>query len=183
MIRIIAGEFRGRKLDTPKDESVRPTGQRVRESVFNILQNKLIDARVLDLFAGSGAFGLEALSRGAALAVFVDQDPQHAKLVSGNIEKLGVTKRTKVINADYERAVYSMASKGNKFDFVYVDPPYMAGYYTKAIELLFTTKLLNDGATVIVEHPVGMELDLQGLCNIVDVRTYGKMAVSFLKVG
>ena len=183
MVRIIAGEFRGRKLFTPKDMSVRPTADRVREAVFNILQNEIPDRRVLDLFAGSGAFGLEALSRGARLAAFVDADPAHMELLERNIALLGAEARTKTLRMDFERAILTMAGKGNKFDIVYVDPPYQAGYYEKALELLFTMRILNRDATVVVEHPAELELTIPAGCAVRDKRKYGKTAVTLIQEG
>lgn len=121
-LRIIAGKFKGRILKTPKSASTRPTQGMLREAVFNICQNEIVDARFLDLFAGSGAMGLEALSRGAAHVTFVEQNGQAIACIKENIAALQVEKLTRIIPRDASRALGLLA--GEVFDLIYIDPPY-----------------------------------------------------------
>src|SRR5881296_2139751 len=125
MVRIIAGAFKGRRLKTPSGDAVRPTGDRVREAWFSILQRPLDGARVLDLFAGSGALGLEALSRGAARAVFVDRDRRAVEVLRANLEALGVaSEEAEVRPVSAQRAVRDALSRSEAYDLVFLDPPY-----------------------------------------------------------
>ncbi|HOV70162.1 MAG TPA: 16S rRNA (guanine(966)-N(2))-methyltransferase RsmD, partial [Clostridia bacterium] len=157
MIRIISGVFRGRKLKTPPGDKIRPTSDRVKESLFNILQNDLGGSRVLDLFAGTGSLGLEALSRGASFAVFVDNDPTNGQLLHDNIDKLAGD-RARIYIMDFARAIEQMASRGVKFDIVFVDPPYLMNLYKKALDLLFESRILNASAIVVLEQPQNMTI-------------------------
>ena len=123
-IRVVAGSAKGRRLAAPDGLSVRPTPNRVREAVFNSLYSldAIEDARVLDLFAGTGALGIEALSRGAAEAVFVERDPAVARVLRGNLEATGLAGAATVMVADVDRALVQLA--GRRFDVALVDPPY-----------------------------------------------------------
>jgi len=124
MIRIIAGEFKGRRLKTPATDKVRPTADRVREAWFSILQRSIRGARVLDLFAGSGALGLEALSRGAAFCTFVERDRAALAALRANVAELGVGDRSTVRAGDVRRALRADAAAGRQYDLLLIDPPY-----------------------------------------------------------
>ena len=121
-LRIIAGTYKSRILKTPKIASTRPTQGMLREAIFNICQNEVADARFLDLFAGSGAMGLEALSRGASHCTFVEQNRQALTCIKQNIATLGVAPQTKIIPTDVARALELLARQ--QFDLIYIDPPY-----------------------------------------------------------
>ena len=121
-LRIISGTFKGRQLKTPKSTSTRPTQGMLREAIFNICQNEIAGARFLDLFAGSGAMGLEAISRGAAHSTFVEQNRQAIMCIKENITMLKVEPQTKVIPTDAARAITLLANQ--QFDLIYIDPPY-----------------------------------------------------------
>ncbi len=123
-MRIIAGNFKGRLLKAPKSTSTRPTQGMLREAIFNICQNEVSNARFLDLFAGSGAMGLEALSRGASHATFVEQNRQAVQCIKENITALKLEKSSLLIPFDASRALHSLAKQSAQFDIVYVDPPY-----------------------------------------------------------
>jgi 16S rRNA (guanine(966)-N(2))-methyltransferase RsmD len=123
-LRIVAGKFKGRTLKAPKTNSTRPTQGMLREAVFNICQMEVPDARFLDLFAGSGAMGLEALSRGASHATFVEQNRQAATCIRENIATLELDAQSTVIPADAARAIAILAKQSAQFDIVYIDPPY-----------------------------------------------------------
>jgi 16S rRNA (guanine(966)-N(2))-methyltransferase RsmD len=150
-MRIIAGEFRGRRLRAPEGLSTRPTSDKVRESLFNILGSAVVGARVLDLFAGSGAVGLEALSRGAESVVFVEASRKALALLDDNVEHCGVRNSVMLVQKDARSALRALATSGKCFDFVYVDPPYDAGQYVPVLRLLGSGDLLATGGVVVVE--------------------------------
>lgn len=135
-MRIIAGAFRGRRLHAPRDQRIRPTIDRVREAIFNIIASEVPEAKVLDLFAGTGAMGLEALSRGAAFCVFVDQNAEAARIIRDNIELCGASERSRVIQDSAVSAIRRLASKGELFDLIFMDPPYAKGYIRQTLEFL-----------------------------------------------
>lgn len=122
-MRVIAGSARGRKLVTPH-AGVRPTSDRVKEALFNILSPYLVGSKVLDLFAGTGALGIEALSRGADLAIFVDRDANSQRAIVTNLERSGLFERATLLRMDAKRAVAFLLSKKETFRFIFVDPPY-----------------------------------------------------------
>lgn len=146
-MRVITGSARGRKLKTLEgDEVVRPTTDRVKEAIFSIIQFDLTDACVLDLFAGSGQLGIEALSRGAANAVFVDRDSQAVEVVKENLKATGLFQKATVLNAD---SVSYIKNSRNKFDIVFLDPPYKKGLIDDTLESV--VRCCNDEATVVCE--------------------------------
>jgi 16S rRNA (guanine(966)-N(2))-methyltransferase RsmD len=126
-MRIVAGRFKGRRLHAPKSRSVRPTTDRVREALFSILADRVEGARVLDLFAGTGAVGLEALSRGAASAVFVERDAGAVRLIRENVRTCGAEPEAEILAESAPRAVRKLAARGARFDLIFMDPPYRAG--------------------------------------------------------
>lgn len=179
---IIAGTARGRQILTPKGRNTRPTLGRVKESLFGILQFSLEGARVLDLYAGSGSLGLEALSRGAAFAVFNDMDRACCELIRKNISTLGFMDRASVMQMDALSAIARLAG-GQSFDITFLDPPYRMGAQ-QALEELFRTGLIAPGGRVVVEHAwedaphaVGERM----IC--ADVRKYGDTGLSFFIAG
>ena len=148
-MRIIAGEFKGRRLKTPSWTSLRPTSDKLRETLFNILAPRVADARVLDLFAGTGAIGLESLSRGAAQAVFVDQDRRAAALIDENATLCGARDRCAIIRDTAERALQRPIS-GDPFDVIILDPPY--DFAPLAPVLSAAAAHLAPGGVVVLEH-------------------------------
>ncbi len=182
-MRIIAGRLRGRRVDAPDSCAVRPTYDRVRESVFGILDPILAGARVLDLFAGSGALGLESLSRDAEAATFVEVEPRVLRVVEANVERLGVRDRSRLVRGDATRLLEG-AVPGGPFDVVFVDPPYASGLAGKALELLGRWDGLAPSATVVVEHGRGEDvLDSYGRLDVVRRKRYGDTEVAFLRLG
>ncbi|MGI6255257.1 MAG: 16S rRNA (guanine(966)-N(2))-methyltransferase RsmD [Acutalibacter sp.] len=147
-MRIITGSKRGKKLITLEGEQVRPTTDRVKESLFNILQFQLEGRKFLDLFAGSGQIGLEALSRGAALCVFVDASKESIRVVEKNVQSTGLGDRAKVVSADF--AAY-LASCREHFDLAFLDPPYRTGLLERALPLV--AQRMNPGGVILCEHP------------------------------
>lgn len=151
-VRIISGNFRGRRLRAPDGLSTRPTSDRVREALFNILGAQVAGARFLDLCAGSGAVGLEALSRGAESVVFVEQARRALAFIEENIEHCGVGDATTIVAKEATAALKVLAARDLKFDIVYVDPPYDAGIYKPILSMLNSRKLVEPDGVVIVEY-------------------------------
>ncbi len=149
-VRIIAGKWRGRRLPVADSPGLRPTGDRVREMLFNWLQGRVQGRRVLDLFAGSGALGLEAASRGAASVVLVERQPALATHLQRLVDDLGA--EVEVVRADALR--WLRTAPPRPFDLVFLDPPFSAGLWPEALNCLQAPGWLNEGARVYVESPV-----------------------------
>ena len=168
-MRVIAGQYGGRRLQAPPGEATRPTSDRVREALFSVLGPRVQDARVLDLFAGSGALGIEALSRGAAEATFVDSAPAAIRAVRANLTAIGA--EAEVRRADVRRFLGSASAAGREYDLVFLDPPYrLAGRLGGELAAALPA-VLAPGATVVAESDRRHELEL-GL-PILDERRYG----------
>lgn len=152
-MRIITGSARGAKLQTLEGESVRPTSEKTKEAVFSAIQFDIEGRRVLDLFAGSGQLGLEALSRGAERCVFIDSSADALEVVKSNIKKTGFEKQSVVSRMDFAQFL-----KGTKevFDIAFIDPPYAAGFALTALEGV--TKIMSDHGIVICEHAADVEM-------------------------
>lgn len=176
-MRIIAGSARGRTFDAPQGRDTRPTLDRVRENVFNILQLKVRGAHVLDLFSGSGAMAFEAISRGASSAVLVDVDRAANAIERQNMQKLGMQAQCRILQCDWQLAVNQFKMQGERFDLVFLDPPYTMHDMTPVLDAL--RPLLAEDAVILLEHeaktfpatPDGFEL--------YDSRKYGIAGVSF----
>ena len=182
-MRIVAGKFRGKQLSSPEDDSIRPTADRVRESVFNILASRLgpnFDGlRVLDLFAGTGALGLEALSRGAANVVFVDTGAEARGLIRDHIEAFGIAGFAKLLRRD--ATALGPAGTMGPFDLVFLDPPYGKGLGEQALASLRAGGWLAKDATIVLEESSEVELTLPPGFEIDDRREYGAAAVHFIR--
>ena len=152
-MRVVAGKARSILLETPKGNSTRPTTDRIKETLFNMIQGYCPDALVLDLFAGSGGLGIEALSRGAEYACFVDQDRNAVKCITGNVERAGFAKQSDVFQSDFQTAILRMKDRGKKFDLVFLDPPYDCGLEFKALASLNDAGILSEDVLVVVETP------------------------------
>ena len=180
-MRIITGCARGTKLKTPKGLGTRPTADRVKESLFSILGARLEGARVLDLFAGTGALGLEALSRGAESTVFVDVVT--SVLIKQNASAAKLTDKVEVIGADSLRVLRRMEQEQRRFDLIFCDPPYNQGHPANVLALLDKGRILADGGILILEHsrhePVGDD-DLEQL-QIARREKYGETVVTFFR--
>lgn len=168
-IRIIGGAFKGRKLSVIDMEGLRPTTDRVRETVFNWLQERVSGAKVLDLFAGSGALGLEALSRGAVSLTLVEKDPDNAAILKHEVASLPALGQGKaeVLCQDALNYLQSLP-QGSGFDLIFLDPPFGSELLEPAVELLVQRDLLNDGAIVYVEMGSAKKKPLFGLSMIRD---------------
>ncbi len=180
-MRVIAGEAKGRRLAAIRAPGIRPTADRVREALFSALGPAVAGARVLDLYAGSGALGIEALSRGAALAVFVEQARGAVDVILANLALTGLEDRARVVGSTVER--FLDAGRGGPFDLVLIDPPYAEGPPTHQLRSLAAGPLLAPGASVVVEGrgpDAGPPVD--GL-ELVSVRRYGESSLAFLRPG
>lgn len=178
-MRIIAGSKRGKNLLSPQGEGVRPTTNMVKESVFNILQFGIEGRRFLDLFAGSGQMGLEALSRGAALAVFVDSSRESQRLIEKNIRLAGFEDRARLAAADFESY---LTSRGEEFDIAFIDPPYREGLMERALQL--TAVRMAPGGVILCEHGSREELPEEcGGWKKRKVYRYGKTSVTAYGAG
>ena len=177
-MRIIAGEWRGRKLVAPEGMATRPTGDRVRETLFSMLASRLgsfDELRVADLYAGSGALGLEALSRGAALACFVDHERSALAAIRSNIAALGAGERARVI----ARAVETLPSE-QPFDLIFADPPYSAGSGTIALRHVMDAGWAAGGAFLAIETERGDAVDPQA-CSMEAERDIGPARITLLR--
>ena len=182
-MRIIAGEAKGHTLYAPQGQDTRPTSDKIRGSIFNILGARVEDARVLDLFGGTGALALEALSRGAASAVIVDSSRQAAQAIERNARatvRREYEARVRLIRADYRSAI--AAAGGEPFDLVFLDPPYrMTQAYGDALSRLLAAGALAEDCRIVMERRRGAEVALPEGFEVIDTRLYGETAVDFVK--
>jgi 16S rRNA (guanine966-N2)-methyltransferase len=181
-MRVVGGRFKGRPLVGPRSSAIRPTSDRMRESLFNILSHGYDlpdgDTRVLDLFAGTGALGLEAISRGAASALFFDTGVEARGIVRQNIEALGLTGVARIFRRDATRA--GPAGTIAPFDLVFCDPPYRKGLGEKALEAVRTGGWLKPGALCVLEEAADAEIALPDGFDLVDRRASGETQLLFL---
>lgn len=178
-LRILGGIFRNRLLKSPKGEQTRPTLAVMRKSVFDILQTQIEGAAFLDLYAGSGAMGLEALSRGASHATFVDANRFALSCIEENIRLLKVEDQATVIGYDCLQALKKLAKKGLSFDIVYVDPPYAAGLIKEILEFFDTHPLLKPQGRLFLEESAPASLKIESLKTLyhVDTRVFSRSAL------
>ncbi len=183
-MRVVGGTLRGRPLATPDDMSIRPTSDRVREAMFNILAHgiegfELEGARVLDLFAGTGALGIEALSRGAKYCLFVEEEAGARALIRQNVEAFGLTGVTKIFRRDATNL--GPASGREQHRLVFLDPPYGKGLAEKALASAAAGGWLAAGALCVVEERRDAKIELPADFALVDSRTWGDTSVHFLR--
>jgi 16S rRNA (guanine966-N2)-methyltransferase len=180
-VRIVSGSLRGRKLRSLRGMAVRPTADKVREAIFNILSFRVLGAVVLDLFAGTGALGIEALSRGAAFAAFTDRDTRSVSVIGQNISDLGLGDRTKIIRWDIAKNLNCIKKIRSDFDLVFMDPPYNCDLIVPTLFNLRESRALKPGSCIVAEHSdtESPPSDCPGYA-IADRRKYGKTLVSFL---
>ena len=151
-LRIISGKYKGRIIKGFNIEGTRPTMERVKESLFAMIQNNLKDAIVLDLFAGSGNLGIESLSNGARKAIFVDKNNICAKTIQENIKNLKIEEETLILNKDYKLALKDLINQKIKVDVVFLDPPYHENLLNESLDKLIKSKVLNEDALIVVEY-------------------------------
>ncbi|HEY8463714.1 MAG TPA: 16S rRNA (guanine(966)-N(2))-methyltransferase RsmD [Bacillota bacterium] len=177
-MRVITGKYRGRVLKGPKHAGVRPTADRVKEALFNIIGPKIAGADFLDLFAGTGGIGIEALSRGAQSVVFVDANAASIRLLKQNLHFVDPEERVRIIHAPAAKALNLLAAEAACFDITFLDPPFEAALLAQAIKLVFEKRLLKPGGILVAEHPRKLEqLFFDGLEK--RVYHYGDISLSF----
>ncbi|MGB2705680.1 MAG: 16S rRNA (guanine(966)-N(2))-methyltransferase RsmD [Candidatus Omnitrophota bacterium] len=182
-MRIIGGEGRGRQIKMPKGAEVRPTQDRVREAIFNVIREKIPGSDVLDLFAGSGAFGIEALSRAAHSVIFVDNNINCIRAIKANLTVLGEDREIpQVLKTDAVRAISRFQKKGRKFDIIFLDPPYYKGLAKNSLIKINACDILSQHGFVVVEHFKKDALpEKAGDIFLFKEKRYGDTAVSFYR--
>ena len=185
-MRVIAGDARGRQLVAPKSLRVRPTGDRVKEALFSILLSRLGEfagMRVLDVYAGTGNLGIEALSRGAAYAVFIDSHRESAEVIRKNLEITRYAESAKVVVQDAAAALKWLARGEAPFHLVFLDPPYHEGHTEAILEILATSPLIDAGTTIVAEFSSKEDIPrCFGNLQETERRVYGDTALSFLTI-
>lgn len=174
-MRVIAGKYRGKKLESPKTTSIRPTGDKVKQAIFTKLQFFVADKKVLDLFSGSGALGIEALSRGASDVVFVDSGKEGYNLTKSNLKSVG--ENCRVIFGSFDVALEKLTEK---FDLILIDPPYKSGYYEKCLELIYKNHLLSSQGIIVCERDRTLPFSTQYF-ELFDTKDYGTVSVDYFK--
>ncbi|MBX3581595.1 MAG: 16S rRNA (guanine(966)-N(2))-methyltransferase RsmD [Rhizobiaceae bacterium] len=181
-MRIVGGDFRGRPLAAPRSQSIRPTTDRTREAVFNVLAHrfpeKLEGARVLDLFAGTGALGLEALSRGASHCLFIEESAEGRGLIRTNVDAFGLQGRTKIFRRD--ATGLGDAGTVTPFGLLFADPPYGRGLGEAALRSALHGGWLLPGALCVVEEAASAPFSVGEVFSLLDQRDYGETAIRFL---
>ena len=178
-MRVIAGTAKGKQLKTPDGMLTRPTTDRVKEALFSIIHFDLPGACVLDLFGGTGQLGIEALSRGAKKAVFVESREEACKLIRENLKRTGLQDRAQVVRADY---LEYLRRCREKFDIVLLDPPYAEVFLENALKMITEIDILQSGGIIVTERPLGKELpwDFEGYTRSKDYK-YGKTLLAVYK--
>ena len=178
-MRIIAGKARGRQIEAPEGRNTRPTLDRVRENLFNILQMRIRGASVLDLFAGSGALSLEAISRGAEKAVLCDNDRSANRTQHRNAEALGFSGQTEILLSDWKKAVRLLSDRGETFDLIFLDPPYRMTDLRDVFAAM--EKLIAPDGLIILEHEAKTEPVTGDLFEKADERRWGYCGIAFFR--
>lgn len=184
-LKIIGGRLKGKRLFSPEGRHIRPTAGRVRESLFNILTDDLRQAAVLDLYAGTGAMGIEALSRGAARGVFIDNGLDALAAIEKNLRMCNLAARARVVNCDATGDLGDLDRQGSGFDIVFIDPPYRQALIAKTLQTIGQSNILNVNATVIAEHSKHEQVT-ESICAangfaLTRQRKYGKSLVSLMR--
>ena len=180
-MRVISGSAKGVRLESLEGDNTRPTLDRVKEALFNIIQNEVIDAKVLDLFAGSGALGIESISRGAKQAVFCDKSYKAIQIINRNIQKSKVLEKSVIIQKDFLKSLQKL--KEEKFDIIFLDPPYKENLSVLAVEKIIELDVLQEEGIIIIETD-DEKRELEQLentkVNVYDLRKYGRVKLLFL---
>ena len=183
-MRIIGGAAKGRRLNVPKGDAVRPTAGRVKESLFNILPRDLSGKEVLDLFAGTGNLSIEALSRGAAHALLVDASARSAAVIKDNLRRSGFAEVSEVWVVPVARSLRALSRKEASFDLIFLDPPYDRGLAGRSLAIIAERRLLREDGIVVVEHSVRETVQPHyGALQLYDQRRYGDTRLSFYTRG
>ena len=178
-MRIITGDFKGRRLEMPEGKDIRPTTEKVKEAIFSIIAGNVPGAVCVDLFAGTGNLGLEALSRGAEKCYFADNSRESLNLIKRNIAMCKAEEWSVVIPGDFERVLARLGERGEKIDIFFLDPPYREGLYEKCFELIREYDLLAEEGIIIAEHGEREPLteEIEGYI-VLKERNYGSVAIT-----
>lgn len=180
-MRVISGSARGLRLKAPEGLSTRPTLDRIKESLFNILAMDLPEADFLDVFSGSGGIGIEALSRGANSAVFIDEGRQSVEIIKDNLKFTRLADKALVLNLDFKTAINRLKNDGRAFDIIFMDPPYNKGLVQEALKEIYNARLLKNGGFIVAEQAMEDELpNIEGF-EIFRVKEYKITKMTFLK--
>jgi len=178
-MRITAGTLRGRRLTTLRGQAIRPTSSKVREAVFNLLKDRIEGARVLDLFAGAGALGIEALSRGATFTLFVDSSGTAKRTIEENLKQLELGERGRVLCCEVEKAIKMLSRNGERFQIVFMDPPYGKGLAQDSLRAIAQQAILAAEGIVVVEQGKRERIgDEYGILRLKTSKRYGDTQVS-----
>lgn len=178
-MRVISGKNKGQRLISPRGKNTRPTEDRVKESIFNVIMPIKLDSIVLDIFCGSGQMGIEFLSRGALQAVFIDNSRESINMVNENLESTRLKENAKVFKSNYSKALDLLSEEGFTFDYIYMDPPFdETKFFTNSLEKISNYNILKEDGILLVEHDKVMELGDMSNLKLIDIRNYGSKNIS-----
>lgn len=180
-LRVISGKYKGKKLFVPKDLSLRPTSDRVKEAIFDLLQKFPPGKRVLDLFAGTGALGIEALSRGAQRAVFVEGSVRSGAVLRKNIQACRLKDQAEIVAQEVQKALKILEERRDSFDLIFLDPPYGRGLACRTLQALSRSSLVGLETLIVAEHSSDEDPASVRLLERIDRRKYGRTEVSFFR--
>lgn len=181
-MRVIAGKYRGHRLKALPGLELRPTSDRLKEALFNVLAPRIEEARFLDCYAGSGAIGIEALSRGAREVVFVEKSARARKAIADNLERCRIETGYEIISGDAPAALKQLGAAERRFDIIFIDPPYRAGLYERTIEAVSEHGLLEvDGVLIAEHHRKGVLPEAAGRLERYRVICHGESCLSFYR--
>ncbi len=180
-MRVISGERRGLNLYTLEGDNTRPTLDRVKETMFNVINFDIPNKNCLDVFSGSGNLSIEAMSRGANTVYLIENDRQAFSVIEQNLEKSKYIQKVKCFNKDYKVALNNISDEGIKFSIVFLDPPYNENFYSETLNLLVELNLLEDDAIVVCEHLKTVVISHEGYYLLKD-KSFSKNMISFLKL-
>lgn len=179
-MRITSGELKNRRIKSREGRETRPTLERIKEAIYSIIGEKIVDAKFLDLYAGTGNMTFEGISRGAKRAIMIEQDKEAVRIIIENVNHLGIENKCRAYKNDVFRAVEILSRKNEKFDIIFIDPPYKENISIQTIEKIFENNLLEEDGIIISEHSVYEKMPNK-IGNFVkyDERNYNKKIVSF----
>lgn len=180
-MRVISGTARGLKLLAPEGNNTRPTADRIKEALFNIISQELYNAEFLDVFAGSGAIGIEALSRGSKRATFIENNKESLSILDQNIKKARFEANSEVLKKDALASVDELISSGRKFDIIFLDPPYKTNFLNLILEKIDNSNLLEDDGLIICEQHISEELQKFSKIDTYMIKKYKITKIVFLK--
>ena len=181
-MKVISGTLKGRNIIGYNIDGTRPTMDRVKESLFATIQTNIKESIVLDLFAGSGQLGIEAISNGANTCYFIDNNKEVIKVLNQNISNLNIKNNSKVILSDWKKSLNEFANQGIKFDLIFVDPPYDYNVYEKILEKVSTLNLLNENGLIILEHSNLKFKEIYNNLILYKEKKYGNKSINIYKM-